>query len=126
MIRLLDQHHVRTQKELDGIWRYIRQDGKEYALPVPRCLEQHPDLLNYRGKGVFHKEIYVKEHPLRSRPNIRLEFKGVSHTADIFFDNVWVTKHYNAYTRFDAVIRDAEPGIHELKVCVDNSLRLKT
>ena len=42
MIRLFDQHRVRKQKELEGIWRFVREDGKEYSLPVPGVWEQHP------------------------------------------------------------------------------------
>ena len=51
MIRLFEQHRVRRQRELEGMWKFVREDGKEYELPVPGVWEQHPELMNYRGKG---------------------------------------------------------------------------
>ncbi len=116
MIRLFDRHVVRTQKELDGMWKFVREDGAEYMIPVPGCLEQNPELLNYRGKGTFYKKVSVRE-----KTNIRLVLKGVSHTADVYFDDVFLMHHYNAYTGFAGIVRDVEPGLHEIKVCVDNS-----
>lgn len=116
MIRLFEQHCVRAQKELEGMWRYVRADGAEYTIPVPGCLEQQPELLSYRGKGIFYKKIYIRE-----KTNLRLELKGVSHTADLYFDQVFLAHHYNAYTGFEGVVKDVEPGEHEIKVCVDNS-----
>lgn len=115
MIRLFDQHHVRYQKELDGMWQLTVGD-KVYSLPVPGCIEQHPDFLNYRGKFTLVKKIYVNE-----KANVHLEFKGVSHTAEVYFDDVFVTKHYNAYTAFGGVVKSVPPGEHEVKVYIDNS-----
>lgn len=116
MIRLFEQHVVRKQKELEGMWRFVKEDGAEYSLPVPGCWEQHPDLLTYRGKGIFYKTIY-----LQNKCNVRLEFKGVSHTADVYFDDAFLTHHYNAFTGFEAVVKDVEAGEHVIKVCVDNT-----
>ena len=116
MIRLFEQHVVRKQKELEGMWRFVKEDGAEYSLPVPGCWEQHPDLLRYRGKGTFYKTVYLQE-----KCHVRLEFKGVSHTADVYFDDTLVAHHYNAFTAFDTVIRDVEAGEHVIKVCVDNT-----
>lgn len=116
MIRLFEQHYVRKQRELDGMWKYVKADGTKYELPVPGCVEQHPELLTYRGKGTFYKKIYVSE-----QTNIRLEFKGVSHTADVYFDGEFVVHHYNAFTGFCGVVKNVCPGMHEIKVAVDNS-----
>lgn len=116
MIRLFDQHKVRSQKELEGIWRFVREDGKEYDLPVPGVWEQHPDLMNYRGKGTFYKKVYVPQ-----MAHLRLEFKGVSHTADVYFDEEFVVHHYNAFTPFSGIVKDVQPGEHVIKVCVDNT-----
>lgn len=116
MIRLFDQHRIRRQKELDGVWKFIKEDGQEYHLPVPGCWEQHPELLTFRGKGTFYKTIYVHD-----KTNLRLEFKGVSHTADVYFDDCFVMHHYNAFTAFSGIVWEVEPGEHILKVCVDNS-----
>lgn len=116
MIRLFDQHKVRRQKELEGMWRFVREDGKEYDLPVPGVWEQHSELMNYRGKGAFYKKIYVPQ-----ATNLRLEFKGVSHTADVYFDGEFVVHHYNAFTPFAGIVKNVEPGEHEIKVNVDNT-----
>ena len=115
MIRLFDTHHVRETRELDGMWDF-EANGKAYSLPVPGCWEQHPDLLNYRGQGTYTKKVYIKR-----QGNIRLEFKGVSHTADVYFDGVKIAHHYNAFTPFSAVIPDVCAGEHEIRVEVDNS-----
>ncbi len=115
MIRLFEQHRIRESKELDGMWNF-KAKGKEYQMPVPSCWEQHPDFLNYRGKGKYSKRVYVKNDG-----NVRLEFKGVSHTADVYFDGEKIAHHYNAFTPFSAVIKNVRKGEHEIKVEVDNT-----
>lgn len=116
MIRLFEQHKVRRQKELEGMWRFVREDGKEYDLPVPGVWEQHPDLMTYRGKGAFYKKIYLPQ-----TTNLRLEFKGVSHTADVYLDEEFVVHHYNAFTPFSGIVKSVAAGEHVIKVCVDNT-----
>lgn len=115
MIRLFEQHKVRYQKELEGIWRFVKEDGREYDLPVPGCWEQHPDMRSFRGTGTFYRTIEVSQDC-----NVRLEFKGVSHTGDVYFDGEKVAHHYNAFTPFSAVIKNVKKGRHEIKVFVDN------
>lgn len=115
MIRLFEQHRIRESKELDGMWNFKAQ-GKEYQMPVPACWEQHPDFLSYRGKGEYSKRVYVKNDG-----NVRLEFNGVSHTADVYFDGEKIAHHYNAFTPFSAVIKNVKKGEHEIKVEVDNT-----
>lgn len=117
MIRLFENHRIRNVKELDGLWNFKRENSdKQYTLPVPGCWEQHPDMLAYRGKGEYSKKVYVDR-----AGNIRLEFKGVSHTADVYFDGVKIAHHYNAFTPFSAVVANVDKGEHEIKVCVDNT-----
>lgn len=117
MIRLFEEHHIRKEKELDGIWQFYPEGSNTvYGMPVPGCWEQHPDFLTYRGKGSYKKTVYTG-----SRGALRLEFKGVSHTADVFFDGVQIAHHYNAYTPFSAVVKDVAQGEHEITVVVDNS-----
>ena len=53
MIRLFEQHRIRKQKELEGMWHFIKEDGTQYEMPVPGCWEQHPDMTNYRGEGLL-------------------------------------------------------------------------
>lgn len=83
---------------------------------MPGCWEQHPDFLQHRGKGTYTKKVFLKHSG-----NVRLEFKGVSHTADVYFDGEKITHHYNAFTPFSAILKNAERGEHEIKVEVDNT-----
>lgn len=117
MVRLFEQHKIRQTKELDGMWDFTMEgfSGK-YRLPVPGCWEQHPDFMKHRGKGTYVREIYTA-YP----QNLRLEFKGVSHTADVYFDGQQIAHHYNAFTPFSAVIRNVEKGKHCISVQVDNT-----
>lgn len=117
MIRLFDTHHIRNTKELEGMWDFsVHGSDKKYTLPVPGCWEQHPAFYSYRGQREYTKTVYVEKDC-----NLRLEFKGVSHTADVYFDGEKVAHHYNAYTPFSAVICGVQKGEHEIKVQVDNS-----
>lgn len=115
MIRLFEQHRYRKQRELDGIWN-VKVGDRDYRIPVPGCWEQHPDLLTYRGKATYTKDVMVEEET-----NVRLEFKGVSHTADVFWDDEKIAHHYNAYTAFSTMIKQVIPGKHRIRVEVDNS-----
>lgn len=116
MIRLFEQHEIRKVRELDGMWDFVREDGKIFRLPVPSCWEQHPDMACYRGKGTYYRKIF-----LTGEKNLRLEFKGVSHTADVYFDGEKIAHHYNAYTPFGGIVRKAAAGEHEIRVEADNA-----
>lgn len=117
MIRLFDTHYIRKIQELDGMWNF-KMEGfdKIYQMPVPSCWEQHPDFLAHRGKGTYTKKVYVQKDG-----NIRLEFKGVSHTAEVYFDGEKIAHHYNAFTPFSAIVKNVQKGEHEIKVEVDNT-----
>ncbi|MBQ3463615.1 MAG: beta-glucuronidase, partial [Clostridia bacterium] len=117
MKRLFETHHIRTVTELDGMWDF-KMDGfdKAYKLPVPSVWEQHPDFLSHRGKGTYTRKVYVKYDG-----NVRLEFKGVSHTADVYFDGEKACHHYNAFTPFSMIINNVKKGWHEVRVDVDNT-----
>lgn len=121
-MRLFETNRVRITRSLEGVWDFTTVDGigpdnqsKTFRLPVPGCWEQHPDLANYRGKGVYRKTIRTG-----APTNLRFVFKGVSHTADVYFDGKPIAHHYNAYTAFDAIAKDVAPGEHLLEVHVDN------
>jgi beta-glucuronidase len=117
MIRLFEQHVIRNYKELDGMWDFMKEDdGKRYHLPVPGCWEQNPDMINYRGIGTYSKKIRLSRDT-----NLRLVFQGVSHTADVYFDNQLIAHHYNAFTPFTCIVHAAKKGDHEIKVVVDNT-----
>ena len=116
MNRMFDTHKIREEVSLDGVWDF-RMDGadKVYAMPVPGCWEQHPDFARHRGVGVYTRSFY-----LRRNGNIRLVFKGVTHTGDVFFDGEHVAHHYNAYTPFCTIIKNVKAGEHTLAVQADN------
>lgn len=117
MIRLFEQHHIRTVQELDGMWNFHMEGvDRDYQLPVPGCWEQHPDFLKHRGTGTYTRKVYI-----RQSGSLRLEFKGVSHTADVFFDGKKIAHHYNAFTPFSSIIKNVEQGEHEIKVVADNT-----
>lgn len=122
MMRLFDTNRIRKTKSLAGTWEFARinEAGIEevdvkFRLPVPGCWEMNPELATYRGRGVYRKTIRTYE-----RKSLRFVFKGVSHTADVYFNGKHVAHHYNAYTAFDAIVQDVEPGEHVLEVQVDN------
>ncbi|MBQ7942508.1 MAG: beta-glucuronidase [Lachnospiraceae bacterium] len=116
MIRLFEEHRIRKQQELDDMWDFVTEDGQSFSLAVPGCWEQHPQLIKYRGKGSYTRKVYI------SNPtNLRLVCKGVSHTADVYFDDVFVVHHYNAFTPFSGIIKNVQPGEHTIRIEVDNS-----
>lgn len=116
MERLFKTHRVRESSVLEGIWRFYpegRPDEYRQVL-IPSCVETYPGYENYRGIGVFEKEIFAKG-------NVRLCLKGVSHTAEVFWDGEKIGGHYNAYTPFEMVVKDVKAGKHLLRVKADNS-----
>lgn len=116
MLRLFNTHEVRRVSEIDGIWDFVMEgNDKRYRMMVPGCIEQHPDFLDKRGIGWYTRKVNILNDT-----NIRLEFKGVSHTADVYFDGAKIGHHYNAFTPFSMVVKGVKAGEHELKVRVDN------
>lgn len=116
MERLFKTHRVRENSVLEGLWRFYpegRPDEYRQVL-IPSCVETYPGYENYRGIGVFEKELFAKG-------NVRLCLKGVSHTAEVFWDGEKIGGHYNAYTPFEMVVKDVKAGKHLLCVKADNS-----
>ncbi|WP_169084942.1 glycoside hydrolase family 2 protein [Paenibacillus sp. PL91] len=125
MTRLFQTNELRKVFSLDGSWDFtaIKDDGDSlesisypYKLTVPGCWEMHPEFLTYRGRGAYRKRVTIRE-----KTALRFVFKGVSHTARVYFDGVLIAEHYNAYTAFHAIVNEVEQGEHELVVLVDNS-----
>lgn len=120
MLRMFATHEIRAQKELSScLWDFatIPEEGKEPVrrkAMVPGCWENDPGTRTYRGKACYERDF-------QASGNIRLEFKGVSHTAEVYVDEEKVAFHYNAYTPFSAIVQGLAPGNHRLKVYVDNS-----
>lgn len=118
MIRTFNTHLIRPQKELtSSLWDFTPCDGelsgKHFSVATPSCWESYPGFESYRGEGIYTTEF-------ETEGNIRLEMKGVSHTATVYLDDVEIMHHYNAYTTFDAVIKNLSAGKHVLKIKADN------
>ena len=121
MLRMFQTNQIRQVKELEGVWDfYLSPDNstsaKRYRLFVPGSWEMNQELCSYRGKGIYEKEIILERET-----NLKLDFYGVSHTADVYLDDVLVVHHYNAYTKFSAIIPHTAKGRHQLKVVVSNA-----
>lgn len=118
MIRMFSTHRIRPQIELsDQLWNFTPlggpQAGQTRKVLVPCCWESLPGLRSYRGEGLFARHF-------TGGGNLRFEFKGVSHTADVFLDGRKIAHHYNAYTPFSVVAPGVAQGEHLLEVRVDN------
>ena len=66
---------------------------------VPSCWESYPGFEAYRGQGLY-------ECNFEADGDVRIVFKGVSHTAKVFVDGNQVAEHYNAFTQFEAVVKN--------------------
>lgn len=119
MIRLFEEHQVRKTTELSSsLWDFRPVTGENAApvqkVTVPSCWETYPGFEAYRGQGLY-------ERTFEAGGDVRLVFKGVSHTATVSVDGTVVAEHYNAFTPFEAILTDLTPGVHKLSVLVDNS-----
>ena len=125
MIRTFEQHKLRKQIELTGkkLWEFSPLEGehagKIYKVATPSIWESYPDFRGYRGEGIY-------KTTFRAGGNIRLEFKGVSHTATVYLDGKEITNHYNAYTSFEVILKDLEEKEHILEIKADNRFSEKS
>ncbi|MFW5883360.1 MAG: glycoside hydrolase family 2 protein [Verrucomicrobiota bacterium] len=129
MLRLFPQHQIRETESLDGLWTYyfpqngcviapdapLSDDLEKLKLAVPGVWEIHPERVNYRGQALAVREIVLEKAGA-----LRLVFAGVSHTCTVYWNGPEVAHHHNAYTAFDVVIPDCEPGRHELRLHITN------
>lgn len=121
MERLFQTHKIRWQQELNGIWDFQTiQDRKlpeHYTdtMSVPSCWEMTMPYCRYRGLAAYRRTLFLDKSG-----NLRLLFKGVSHTGLIYLDGKKVGEHYNAYTPFSVVVSHVEAGEHVLELIVDN------
>ena len=118
MIRTFKTHYVRKQMELsESLWEFEpcagSYAGQKFSVAVPGCWENHPLFADYRGEGIYRKTF-------QAQGNVRIECKGVSHTATVYLDGHEIGHHYNAYTPFSVVASDLEPGSHMLEIKADN------
>ncbi|QBE97736.1 Beta-glucuronidase [Blautia producta] len=118
MIRTFKTHKIRKMKELSScLWDFETLSGVgdcRQQVYVPSCWENYPGTAAYIGKARYCRTF-------EAEGNVRLEFKGVSHTASVYVDGEKVASHYNAYTIFDAIVPNLRPGIHTLEIIADNS-----
>lgn len=114
MIRMFQTHEIRPQQELSGsMWEFTVPGHEPRSVWVPSCWETYPGFESYRGTAAYTTHF-------TAGGTIRLECKGVSHTADVFIDGRKVAHHYNAYTPFSAVVTGLDEGEHLLEIRVDN------
>lgn len=118
MIRTFATHKIRRQRELTGfLWKFSpcqgEHKGEVYQVVTPCCWESHPKFVNYRGEGEYTTVF-------EAGGTVRLEFKGVSHTAAVFLDGREIAGHYNAYTGFDSIVKNLASGEHTLTIRADN------
>ena len=118
MVRTFNTHKIRKQQELTGsLWEFTpcqgEKKGNRYQVATPCCWENHPEFTSYRGEGEYSRTFMAEG-------TIRLEFKGVSHTATVFLDGKEIASHYNAYTIFSVIVKDLPKGEHTLTVRADN------
>lgn len=120
MLRMFETHRIRKQTELSScLWDFatMPEDGAEPVrrkMAVPGCWQNAPETRTYRGKAGYERSFWAGG-------NLRLEFKGVSHTAEVYLDGERIASHYNAYTPFSAVVKNVPEKEHRLRVIVDNS-----
>lgn len=118
MIRTFATHSIRKQQELTGsLWEFVpcqgEYAGRTFQVATPCCWENLSDFSDYRGEGIFRKNFYAGG-------TIRLELKGVSHTAKVYLDGKEIAGHYNAYTAFSVIVKDLEECEHTLEIKADN------
>ncbi len=118
MIRTFQTHCIRKQEELTGrLWTFTalsgEKAGENFPVHTPSAWETYPGFGLYRGEGRY-------ETNFSAGGNVRIECKGVSHTAKVYVDDMLIAEHYNAYTPFSAVVQGLPSGEHTLVIVADN------
>jgi len=116
MERAFTTHKIRKVTSLDGLWNLQIGEQDRMKMMVPGCIQNIPGYENYEGRMTYEKEVSVSEDCF-----VNLVMKGVSHTADVFWDDVHVSHHYNAFTPFHTLIRNGKAGTHRLRIEADCS-----
>ncbi len=117
-------HRVRKGRELtERLWEFKACEGEHanqvLKVATPSCWEGYPGYAGYRGKGIYTTTF-------EAEGNIRLECKGVCHTATVYLDGKKIAEHYNAYTSFATIVKDLPKGEHILEILADNSFSEKS
>ena len=108
MIRTFQTHCIRKQEEITGrLWTFTAlsgdKAGESFPVHTPSAWETYPGFGLYRGEGRY-------ETNFSPGGNVRIECKGVSHTAKVYVDDMLIAEHYNAYTPFPAVVQGLPEG----------------
>ena len=120
MIRTFQTHCIRKQEELtERLWTFTAlsgdKAGESFPVHTPSAWETYLGFGLYRGEGRY-------ETNFSAGGNVRIECKGVSHTAKVYVDGKLIAEHYNAYTPFSAVVQGLSRGEHTLAIVADNRL----
>lgn len=127
MDRIFQQHTIRRTFSLDGPWEHYFPragtrmepagwpDGERRMMDVPCVWEMLNERKNYRGEAVARRKFDVPQ-----AGHVRLVFKGVSHTARVFWDGREIGGHHNAYTPFTLDAGLVAAGEHEILVHISN------
>ena len=91
-------------------------------MALPSCVECLPGYENYRGKAAFRTDFTV---PGESG-NIRLCFKGISHTAEIYLDGEPAGSIIMPTLPLTGDKRPCAGSVHRLEVAADNSYSEKS
>lgn len=118
MIRTFQTHCIRKQEELtERLWTFTAlsgdKAGESFPVHTPSAWETYPGFGLYRGEGRY-------ETNFSAGGNVRIECKGVSHTAKVYVDGKLIAEHYNAYTPFSAVVQGLSRGEHTLAIVANN------
>ena len=127
MTRIFKQHHIRQTVDLNGTWEfYFPATGTKIEPPtwkngicekmeIPSVWEMLDSRKTYRGQAVARKIVSVADNC-----RLRLIFKGVSHTARVFWDGLELDGHHNAFTAFAIDVGKVAAGDHEILVHISN------
>ena len=117
MLRLFREHEIRREVPLSPLWTLTTLDEGGLEAPVcvsvPSVWESVPGLRAYKGRAVY-------ENRFVGGGTLRFVFGGVSFMAKVYLDGREIASHYGAYTAFDAIVQDVQPGEHVLRVEADN------
>lgn len=117
MYRLFNTHNIRQTISLPEMWNIQTLDGDEQftgRLPVPSCIESIPQLSSYKGRCKIWTSCTFGG-------DVRLTFKGVSHTAQVSFNQQSLGSHYGAYGEFSFIMKNQPYDNHVISVTADNS-----
>ena len=114
MSRLFQTHHIRKVISLPALWDLNVPGYSTVKIPVPSCVESIPSFSNYKGTCSLKTQQFFSG-------DVRLTFKGVGHTANVFLDGQHLGSHYGAYGEFSFILKDQAPESHTICVEADNA-----